>query len=205
MSDAAGLAFVLLGMMSAGLATLTLGPAAQIWRRRRRRNALIVPLLVATLLAGSYTLLSGNLSDSLLFALACGAGAAAATLDFTVRRVHDVNALVIAATGFVSAALDTSWMIAIPASLGSAAILGLAGALTSARRSGPTLGHGDIIFAAACGLWIEPSHLPYALLAAVAATLVLARPWQSSAPTRIAFVPGLGLGYGATALAAGLA
>lgn len=205
MSDAASLASCLMAGLSAGLATLAFGPAALIWRRCRRRFALTAPLLAAILLAGSYAGLSGSLSDSLLFALACGAGAAAASLDLTVRRVHDVNSLIIAATGLAAASLDGSWLSAIPAAIGSVAILGLAGALTSAAKAGATLGLGDILFAAACGLWIEPGHLPSALLAAVAATLVLARPWRSSSPTRIAFVPGLGLGYGAAALFAGLA
>ncbi len=77
MSDAASLASCLMAGLSAGLATLAFGPAALIWRRRRRRFALTAPLLAAILLAGSYAGLSGSLSDSLLFALACGAGAAA--------------------------------------------------------------------------------------------------------------------------------
>ena len=204
MPDTASLVSGLLAGLTAGLSGWMLGPSAKILRRRRRRHHLMLPLGAGSLVATVFGAVSHDLPGSLLFAAACGAGASAATLDLTVRRVHDLNTLTIAAAGLGAAALSGTWFGPMASSLGSMAILALARVLTSSRATTGSLGLGDILFASACGLWIAPAHLPYALLAAVAATILLARPWRPDAARRIAFVPGLGVGYGAVALAAGL-
>ena len=182
------------------LAGVTLGPSRSIWRRQRRRLRLAAPLAMAVLFAMAFSVKAQSIPGSLLFAVACGAGAAASSLDLAIRRVHDLNAAAIAAAGLAFAALGPGWIPSLAASLGSIAILGLAGLLTSIRTRTAALGTGDILLAGACGLWISPGLLPVALLTAVAATIALARPWRTGAPVRVAFVPGLALGYGVAAL-----
>lgn len=204
MAAAADLMLGILAAAAAGLTGLVTAPTRHLWRRPRRRAVLLAPLCLACGLAGINVLAIQDPATGLLFALACGAAGSAASLDLSIRRVHDSNALVIGLSGLAHAALSTAWGPALFSCLASVAILGLAGLLTSLRRQTVTLGHGDILFAGACGLWISPELLAPALLTAVVSTVVLSRPWRADAPVRLAFVPGLALGYGAAAAAAQL-
>ncbi|WP_300540902.1 prepilin peptidase [Maricaulis sp.] len=203
MDETAFLALV--GIASGVMATLTglaTASSMSIWRRRRRRNVFLLALAIAIAMAMTFGWVARQPVSSLIFAGACGTAASAAALDLAIRRVHDLGTFAVALAGLAHAALTSTLMSSLVASAGSMAILGLAGLVTTVRRGSTALGLGDILFACACGLWVNPALLAPALLMSVAASVVIERPWRSDASVRIAFVPGLALGYGIAAVGA---
>tara|TARA_R110000744_G_scaffold1843_4_gene6812 strand:- start:4873 stop:5496 length:624 start_codon:yes stop_codon:yes gene_type:complete len=164
--------------------------------------SLTTSLLAAALLTGAYFFAIDHLLSAMAFALAAGAGAAAAAIDARRQLLPDVGAGLIALAGLASAISRDALISALIAGAISAVILIAAALLTRKPGRDKTLGDGDILLAGACGFWLAPEQVPYALLCATiltAASGFATRMRTGEGLGRMAFGPGLIAGYGLAA------
>lgn len=190
---------ILLVLLTAG-AALTLIPASADLPGPVSLTASVVAAVVMT---GFYHATTDHAISSMAFALAAGAGAAAAAIDARRHLLPDIGAGLIALGGLVSAISRGEAVGALIAGVISAAILIAAAMLTRKPGRDKTLGEGDILLAGACGLWLAPEQVPYALLGAAALTAAVGYATsvkQGGGLGRMAFGPGLTAGYGITAV-----
>lgn len=188
----AGLAMAVAVMMS---------PAAALRRRPRRHRVVLAAIATAASFAALFYLQAPSRTwIPVLFATACGCAAASAALDILIGRIRDICSLVIALSGAAAAYLSATWPMPLLAASMSIAVLLLARQLTSNRTHGASIGWGDILFAGACGTWLAPGTVPFALLAAVAATGGVAFATSHGTRRRMPFAPGIAAGYGAVLL-----
>jgi len=164
-------------------------------------RGLIISLAAAAVLTGLYGAGSNQAAPAMAFALAAGAGAAAAAIDARHHLLPDAGAGLIALSGLAAALASGKVSDALIAGALSAAILIAAAMLTQRPGQGESLGEGDVLLAGACGLWLAPGEVSYALIGAsalTAATGFATGAWRNSGG-RIAFGPGLAAGYGLAA------
>ena len=190
---------ILVALLAAGAAlTLILASAT-----RPGPFGLIISLAIAAILTGHYATHNGPEISSMAFALAAGAGAASAAIDARHHLLPDTGAGLIALAGLISAIARGDAGHALIAAAISALILITAAILTRRPGRGKTLGEGDVLIAGACGMWLSPEQVPYALIgataltAAVGFTIGVRRNGNSG---RLAFGPGLAAGYGIAAV-----
>ena len=165
---------------------------------------LTVSLAVAAALSLLYWAGSDQALPSTAFALAAGAGASAAAVDARHQLLPDAGAGLIALGGIIAAVSRADAVSALIAAMVSAGILIIAGLLTRRRGKPASLGQGDVLLAGACGLWVAPEHVPYALLGATVLTAgagLASGALRGAGPGRMAFGPGLAAGYGVSATA----
>ena len=189
---------------TAGLAmavTVMMSPAAALHRRPRRHRVVLAAIATAASFAALFYLQGPSRTwIPVLFATACGCAAASAALDILIGRIRDMCSLVIALSGAAAAYLSATWPMSVLAASISIAVLLFARQLTSNRTYGASIGWGDILFAGACGTWLAPGTVPFALLAAVAATGGIAFARSHGTRRRMPFAPGIAAGYGAVLL-----
>jgi len=160
---------------------------------------LMIGLTGAATLTGCCWAFTGHIWTSFGFALAAGAGAAASVIDARSKLLPDSGAGLVAIAGLSSALIGGNLIPALLSAGFSSAILAGAGWITRRPGRAKTLGEGDILLGGACGLWLSPDQVPYALLAAVAITVaagLASGSWNTDGANRIAFGPGIALGYG---------
>lgn len=162
-------------------------------------GGLTASLAAAAVLTGFYHAASDHSISSMAFALAAGAGGAAAAIDARRHLLPDAGAGLIALCGLISAITRGDTINALIAGVISAVILIAATLLTHKPGRGKALGEGDVLLAGACGLWLVPDQVPYALVGAAALTAAAGFATsleRSDGPGRMAFGPGLAVGYG---------
>lgn len=164
-----------------------------------RARDLAIGLTGAAILTGGYWAVTGSIWMSLAFALAAGAGAAASIIDAQSQLLPDSGAGLVAMAGLGTTLIGGDLMASLLAAGLSIAILAGAGWITRRPGRAKTLGEGDILLGGACGLWLSPEQVPYALLAAVAITITMglvSGGWRLGKQSRLAFGPGIVMGYG---------
>ncbi|MGY6628142.1 MAG: hypothetical protein ACXIVL_06465 [Oceanicaulis sp.] len=173
----------------------------------RRDFRLIASAISGTLaLAAGITLLLAGATPALaaLAGFAAGLACANAILDLVEGLVADIASFGIAVSG-----LGASVLMVLPGqTLTGALLMAAGGGLLAAgilwgvnafyrwRRGQSGLGGGDIVLAGAAGIWAGVSLAGVSLLIACAATFLLALT-TGRIRERIAFAPGLALGFGA--------
>lgn len=125
---------------------------------------------------------------------AASAGAVAVILDLRAGLVPDLSSAVIAVAGLAAAqylnpALD--WLTMLLGAASAAGVLGLAGAYMRWRRGVAGLGAGDLLLAAALGVWCGPQAAALGVGIAAGVTLAAAVARRAGRADRLAFAPGL--------------
>lgn len=133
---------------------------------------------------------------------AIGAGLSAAlvavSLDLRLGLVPDIASAIIAIAGLGAAQNLNPGLDWIAMALGAATgagVLALAGVYMKVRRGAAGLGAGDVLLAAAFGLWCGPHGAALAVAASAAVTLLAALATGKGASDRLAFAPGLAAGF----------
>lgn len=190
-----GLVAVLAGLLAASaLVTLGFSPGARpgFW-------GLTPCLVVAAALTWLYAVNYGPGVAAMAFAVAAGAGAAASAVDLRHHLLPDLGTGLIALSGLVAAFTEASVLASMAAGLICVLILVLASFAT--RRAGrpSPMGEGDVYLAGACGVWLVPAIVPYALISAVMITLAIglgSGQLRRNIRGKMAFGPGLAAGTG---------
>lgn len=193
------LSVILVALLAAGAALTLISASAAL----PGPGGLTASLATAGVLTGFFNAANDHALSSMAFALAAGAGGAAAAIDARRHLLPDVATGLIALSGLVAAISRNHVGASLIAGLISAAILIAAAMLTRKPGRDKTLGEGDILLAGACGLWLAPEQVPYALLGATALTAVVGYASsirQGKGPGRMAFGPGLTAGYAIAAV-----
>ena len=143
-------------------------------------------------------------SSSALFwgavTLFAGSAVGAVVQDARYRKVSDFFVLGIVASGMLyNAAISDRDHVQMVYSVGLAIVIIFVPALIfflMSRRSG--MGIADFGLAISLSLWLRPSAVPIAILAAVAVTGLVAIMIRARPSERIPFAPGLVAGYSGT-------
>ena len=192
-------------LLAAALAAMLTGWLAARLSGTTPRSTLYLGLLVFPLLAGGVLVLAGQ---TVVFAVAAACAlalaASAAILDWREGGIADGQTVGIALAGLVAAPTlhpYATWTLSLGGGALAAAILLLGNLIIFARTRRAGLGTGDYGLAAAGGLWCGLGWIGPALLVAVAvaaAPVVLGR---SGMQDRLAFGPGLVIGFALATLA----
>ncbi|GJL96477.1 MAG: hypothetical protein DHS20C06_02940 [Hyphobacterium sp.] len=190
---------ILAVFFGAGAALTLLSARGTPPARRGLSGGLALAAILAFLF---YNNTSDRMISSMAFALAAGAGAVAAAIDARRHLLPDAGASLIAIGALISAIIRDEVINALIASVISAAVLIVAAMLTYRPARGKSLGEGDVILAGACGLWLTPEQVPYALICATVVTAVVGFTigvTQRDHSGRMPFAPGIAIGYAVAA------
>lgn len=182
------------------------GVTAMIFGIRRDHRAIASAICATVAMAAGAALLLAGAVPALaaLAGMAAGLACANALLDLVEGLVADIASFIIGVTGLGAAVLmvphgqtlTTALLISAGGGLLAAAILGGVAAFYRWRSGQSGLGSGDIVLAGAAGIWAGVSLVGISLLIACVATFLIALITRRLRE-RIAFAPGLALGFGA--------
>ncbi len=179
----------------------------QIWTPGSARlSTLEYSVLVVSCVGLIWGLLALGLLESQLIVLFCltvsiTSALYAAWVDLRIKMSPDIAPALIGVSALAGALWDQMLLRAVIASGLATLILFVASRIIRPPAGRKTaLGSGDIVMVATLGLWVSPQFVPYALLIAVASTLLLYGlliylDKQKSKPLLIPFIPGLCLGF----------
>ncbi|WBQ12785.1 hypothetical protein L2D00_13155 [Hyphomonadaceae bacterium BL14] len=192
-------AYILACMLAAG------GVAAVIFGIRKDFRLIACGLSAGLAAAASATLMLAGAIPALaaLAGLAAGLACANAILDLIEGLVADIASFGIAVTGLGAAvlmvmpgqALSEALLLAAGGGVLAWGLLWGVNAFFRWRRGHSGLGGGDIVLAGAAGIWSGLPLVGISLLIACAVTFLLAF-LSGRLRDRIAFAPGLVLGFG---------